>query len=160
MEHQKQRLWCWAATGKCVSHFYDSNSPWTQCNIAKAELGSNTCCSSPTSCDEPWHLDKTLIRTGNFVSQRSGAIQWRKIKSEILAGRIVCAFNGWDGGGGHFVSIFGIRKIGSEEARLYIFDSAPDYGELTVKYRDFKENYLGLGPWSYTFFTNKIMSGS
>ena len=155
MELQQRNFWCWAATGKSVSHFYSSESTWTQCKIAKKELQLTTCCSNPSSCDRGWFLDKTLIRTGNFKSQQRGNISWNEVKNEITANRIVCAFIEWAEGGGHFVAIYGVAQT-SRTKKVYIGD--PINGPSLLRFEQFRDNYLNLGSWTHTYFTKNIDS--
>ena len=150
MEHQLANNWCWAATGKSVSHFYSVQSTWTQCKIAKKELGLSTCCADRSTCDVPWTLDTTLIRTGNFVRQFHGNMEWKDIKDEITAGHIVCAFIKWEDGGGHFVAIYGVAQTGGSK-KVYIGD--PINGYKLVGYVRFRDNYLDLGSWDHTYLT-------
>ncbi len=109
MEMQPQSNWCWAATSKSISHFYATFlNPWTQCKIAGAEL-SLSCCTNPVPgpCNIPWYLDRALTRTQNFVELK-GVMTWESVKAEIDKGLIVGTRIGWDGGGGHFMAIYGV----------------------------------------------------
>ena len=153
MEAQTQSNWCWAATSKSVSHFYSALSPWTQCKIASSELGQ-TCCNSPvpSPCNVPWYLDKALQRTQNFVSFQSGTISFDDIKNQLEQGLVVGARIGWNGGGGHFMVIYGVTSFLSLEF-LYIDD--PIYGKSVLTYQQFANNYQGCGTWTHTYFTKK-----
>lgn len=153
MEHQTQSNWCWAATSKSVSHFYSVFSPWTQCKIAAAEL-NNTCCNSPvpSACNVPWYLDKALTRTNNFVSIQSGAITWSQVRQQLQAGLVVGTRIGWSGGGGHFMSIHGVSRVGITQ---YLHIDDPIYGKSVLTYNQFATNYQGSGTWTHTYFTKK-----
>lgn len=153
MELQTQSNWCWAATSKSVSKFYSSLSPWTQCKVASEEL-DKTCCDSPvpSACNIPWYLDRALTRTHNFVSYQSGTITWDQIKQELENGLVVGARIGWNGGGGHFMVIYGVSKSMGLEF-LHIDD--PIYGKSTQTYNQFATNYQGSGTWTHTYFTKK-----
>jgi hypothetical protein len=153
MEAQTQTNWCWAATSKSVSHFYSFLSPWTQCKIASSELNT-TCCTSPVpgACNVPWYLDKALTRTQNFVSIQAGTVSWSTIKSELEKGLVVGARIGWNGGGGHFMAIHGVTRIGVTE---YLHIDDPIYGKSFLTYNQFATNYQGSGSWTHTYFTKK-----
>ncbi len=153
MEIQEENNWCWAATGTSVSHFYSRHSNWTQCKIASAELGES-CCNDPSICDEPWYLDSTLIRTGNFKRMLEGVITWQEIKDELVAERVLCAFIQWGESGevGHYVAIFGVETKGRSK-RVCIDD--PIYGEKIMTYTRFRDNYRDLGSWTWTYFTKR-----
>lgn len=153
MEAQTQSNWCWAATAKSVSHFYSGLSPWTQCKIAGKEL-SQTCCTSPVpaACNVPWYLNKALDRTLNYVSMQNGTISWSDIKSQIDQGLVVGTRIGWNGGGGHFMVIYGVSRVLLNE---YLYIDDPIYGKTVLTYNEFATNYQGAGSWTHTYFTKK-----
>jgi hypothetical protein len=151
MQMQTQSNWCWAATSTSVSHFYWFWSTWTQCRVANGELGHSDCCNSPVplACNVPWYLDKALTRTNNFVSI-TGQVSFQQVRDEINAGRPVGARIGWNGGGGHFMVIYGYsRFLGME----YFDIDDPIYGKSHLSVSDFASNYQGSGTWTHTYFT-------
>jgi hypothetical protein len=151
MQMQTESNWCWAAASTSVSHFYWWLSTWTQCRVANAELGHNDCCNSPvpSACNVPWYLDRALTRTNNFVSM-TGQASFQQVKNEIDAGRPVGARIGWNGGGGHFMMIYGYSRILSME---YFDIDDPIYGKSHLAVSDFASNYRGSGTWTHTYFT-------
>ena len=153
MQPQTQSNWCWAATSTSVSKFYSFFSPWTQCKVAGAEL-SQTCCASPvpSPCNVPWYLDRALTRTQNFVSYQGGTITWQRVKQELENGLVVGTRIGWSGGGGHFMTIHGVSRIGLTE---YLHIDDPIYGKSVLTYNQFATNYQGSGTWTHTYFTKK-----
>jgi hypothetical protein len=153
MQPQTQSNWCWAATAASVSKFYSIFSPWTQCKIAGAELGQ-TCCNSPvpSACNVPWYLDKALTRTNNFVSIQGGTIPWSQVKQELQKGLVVGTRIGWNGGGGHFMTIHGVSRIRFTE---YLHIDDPVYGKTVLTYNQYATNYQGSGSWTHTYFTKK-----
>lgn len=153
MERQTQSNWCWAATSKSVSYFYSALTPWTQCKVAGSEL-NKTCCTTPVPsvCNVPWYLDRALTRTGNFVSMQGGTISYARIKQELDRGLVVGTRIGWNGGGGHFMVIYGVAKIGFLE---YLYIDDPIYGKSFLTYAQFATNYKGSGRWTHTYFTKK-----
>lgn len=151
MQMQTQSNWCWAATSTSVSHFYWFLSPWTQCKVANAELGRTDCCDAtvPSACNVPWYLDRALMRTNNFVSI-TGQVGFQQVRDEIDAGRPVGARIGWNGGGGHFMVIYGYSLV----AGMTYFDiDDPIYGKSHLTVSDFSANYQGSGTWTHTYFT-------
>lgn len=153
MESQIKTNWCWAATAKSVSHFYSAFSPWTQCKIAAEEL-DKTCCNTPTpsGCNVPWYLNEALSRTQNFVSFQSGTLSYNTIKEQLQAGLVIGTRIGWNGGGGHFMVIYGLSKILGTE---YLYIDDPIYGKSVLKYSEFATNYQGSGSWTHSYFTKK-----
>ncbi|SEK84164.1 Papain-like cysteine protease AvrRpt2 [Nitrosovibrio tenuis] len=151
MQMQTQSNWCWAATSTSVSHFYWFWSTWSQCRMANGELGHSDCCNSPvpSACNVPWYLDKALTRTNNFVSI-TGQVSFQQVRDEINAGRPVGARIGWNGGGGHFMVIYGYSRFFGME---YFDIDDPIYGKTHLAVSDFASNYQGSGTWTHTYFT-------
>ncbi len=152
MEMQTQSNWCWAATSTSVSHFYWFWSTWSQCRVANSELGQSDCCHStvPSVCNVPWYLDKALTRTHNFVSITGQKASFQQVRDEIDAGRPVGARIGWNGGGGHFMVIYGYSRLLGME---YFDIDDPIWGKSHLAVSDFASNYQGSGTWTHTYFT-------
>jgi len=155
MQMQTQSNWCWAATATSVSHFYWWWSTWTQCRVANGELDHSDCCNTPvpSACNVPWYLDRALTRTHNFVSIMDGQATFQAVKSEIDAGRPVGARIGWNGGGGHFMVIYGYSRVFGHE---YFDIDDPIYGKSHLAVSDFASNYQGSGTWTHTYFTKSF----
>ncbi len=156
MEAQLASNWCWAATSDSVSHFYWSASTWTQCKIAGAELGLTDACDIPTpaAANVPWYLDKALDRTHNFVSIQGSPATFAQIRGEIDAGRPMGARIGWNGGGGHFMAIYGYSTWLGEE---YVDIDDPIYGKSHLTLADFSTNYQGSGTWTHHYITKSYL---
>ncbi|MFT3705771.1 MAG: papain-like cysteine protease family protein [Agriterribacter sp.] len=154
METQLKSNWCWAATANSVSHFYATFlNPWSQCKIASQEQGLS-CCNTPTpsGCNVPWYLDKALDRTHNYVSFSSGTMTWEAVKAEIDKGLVVGTRIGWSGGGGHFMCIYGVSRIGSTK---YFHIDDPIYHKSILTVDQFSNNYQGSGSWTHSYITKK-----
>lgn len=152
MQAQLASNWCWAATSRSVSHFYWFSSTWTQCEIVNAELGRTDACSTPTpaGANVPWYLDKALDRTKNFVSIHAAPATFAQIRAEIDAGRPIGARIGWNGGGGHFMAIYGYSTWFGEE---YVDIDDPIYGKSHLTLSEFSTNYQGSGTWTHYYIT-------
>lgn len=148
MQPQQQSEWCWAATSASVSLFFNGASTWTQCGVAAACLGQD-CCATPDSCNQPYYLDNALTTIGNLAGTVGGAYQFSGVQAEINAGRPVCCHIAWQGGGGHFVAIYGYDAMTQD---LEIGD--PYYGSSTVPYSTFVSAYRGTGIWDFTYTTS------
>ncbi|MET1088190.1 MAG: papain-like cysteine protease family protein, partial [Arthrobacter sp.] len=151
MQAQTQSNWCWAAASTSVSHYYWWFSHWTQCKVCNAELNRNDACNSPVpaACNVPWYLDRALTRTKNYVSI-TGPVTFAQIRAEIDAGRPLGARVGWNGGGGHFVVIYGYARIFGAQ---YVDIDDPIYGKSHLRLSDFSSNYQGSGTWTHTYYT-------
>jgi hypothetical protein len=155
MQAQTESNWCWAATSTSVSHYYWYGSPWTQCRVACAELNLKTCCQlpAPDDCNVPWYLANALARTHNLVSV-SGPIGFDQVRTEIDAGRPVGARIGWNGGGGHFMVIYGYNRGPTDQ---YFDIDDPIYGKSHLKVSDFSTNYQGSGTWTHAYITQSYI---
>jgi Papain-like cysteine protease AvrRpt2 len=152
MQPQPASNWCWAAAANSVSHFYWFRSTWTQCTIVNAELNRNDACNTPipAGSNVPWYLDRALDRTNNFVSINGGQAAFAQIRAEIDAGRPVGARIGWNGGGGHFMMIYGYTTWFGRE---YVDIDDPIYGKSHLTLGDFSTNYQGSGTWTHYYIT-------
>ena len=154
MESQLKSNWCWAATADSVSHFYAKLlNPWSQCKIASHEQGLS-CCNTPTpsGCNVAWYLDKALDCTHNYVSMSSSTMAWDAVKAEIDKGLVVGTRIGWNGGGGHFMVIHGVSRIGFTH---YFHIDDPIYGKSVLTVDQFSNNYQGSGSWTHSYITKK-----
>src|SRR5262245_48351627 len=151
MQAQTESNWCWAATSTSVSRFYWAMSTWIQCKVAGAELHLNGCCHAPAPapCNVPWFLDLALTRTNNFVSM-TGPLPFNQVQAEIDAGRPVGARIGWNGGGGHFMVIYGYASAGGVD---YFDIDDPIYGKSHLTVARFSTGYQGSGTWTHAYFT-------
>ena len=152
MQSQLGSNWCWAAASNSVSHFYWFLSTWTQCTIVNAELNRTDACNTPivAGANVPWFLDKALDRTNNFVSINGGRATFSQIQAEIDAGRPMGTRIGWNGGGGHFMVIYGYSTWFGEE---YVDIDDPIYGKSHLTLVDFSTNYQGSGTWTHYYIT-------
>jgi hypothetical protein len=150
MQSQMETNWCWAATTASVSRFFDSQSSWSQCNVANACL-ANDCCASPDPCNVEYVLDIPLTQTGNLQGAAFGGTDTRAaLQAEIDAGRPVCCHISWDGGGGHFVAVSGYDWSTDD-----VFVNDPLYGSDTVPFDKFATSYRDSGTWDFTYHTQR-----
>ncbi len=150
VEAQMGNNWCWAATSKSVSAFFDPASPWTQCGIAAACLGGQ-CCVAPAPCDVPFALEIALAVTGNLQgAPQQGSDSRANVQGEIDGGRPVCCHIAWSADSGHFVAISGYDWNTDD-----VFVEDPLYGSQTVPYAGFVSAYRGSGSWDYTYLTQQ-----
>jgi papain like cysteine protease AvrRpt2 len=148
MERQEQGNWCWSAVATSTAHFY-RDAAWTQCQVASAVVGG-PCCQDPGPCDVQNALDAALAAVQHLYGWAEGHAGWNDVVSEISAGRPIALRIGWVGGGGHFVVIDGYDGAG-EQGFVTVRD--PDAGTNVVPYRKLRDDYLGAGYWSHTYWT-------
>ena len=148
MQHQQQTQWCWAAVSVSVNLYYHPASGQTQCAVANAAMGQTTCCAdgSAAQCNQPWFLDLALQIVGNLNAVTSGKAALTSVKGEIDGCRPLCLRIGWNGGGGHFVTVCGYRR-----KNISIGD--PWYGNSVVTYTSFPNTYQGGGSWTDSYTT-------
>ena len=78
-----------------------------------------------------------------------------KVNTETAAQKPMVMWIGWDGGGAHFVSLYGYEtrmEAGVSVPYVHIHDSA-DNTRRIMKYSD-ALRYRGNGTWGWTMFTN------
>ena len=148
MQPQQQTQWCWAANSVSVNLYYDAARGQTQCAVANTAMGQSTCCAdgSTPQCNQPWFLDQALQIVGNLNAWSSGQATLAAIKSEIDQCRPFCLRIAWNGGGGHFVTVYGYSN-----RKLTIAD--PFYGNSVVAYATFPGSYQGGGSWTDNYTT-------
>ncbi|AKA22803.1 papain-like cysteine protease family protein [Pseudomonas chlororaphis] len=147
IQQQTQTNWCWAALSASVGHYYGTGA-WTQCGVANAELGRNSCCSQPGPCNVYGYLDSALRTTRSFGGMSQGSLSLSAIENQIGLGRPVGLRCAWFGGGAHFLAIHGTNG-----GYLLIADSI--YGYSTRALNSFPRSYNGGGNWTTTYFTRK-----
>ena len=148
MQHQEQTQWCWSATSVSVNLYYHPTSGRTQCAVVNSHLGQTTCCTngSTAQCNQPAVLSDVLTLVGNLNAVTSTKESLAKVKGEIDACRPVCLRIGWNGGGGHFVAIYG-----HSSNNIDIGD--PWYGNSVQDYTAMPGSYHGGGSWTHTYTT-------
>jgi len=159
MERQKQSNWCWAAVSMSVSRLFDQKSVWQQCSVADRALSRSDCCDAAANdpCNIPWHLDRALNVTGNFVRMTDNSETFQTASGEIDNGRPLCCRIGWRLGSAHFVAIYGwlLGTSGTE----YFFVSDPIYGLTRIVRSSFASKYQGGGTWTHSYFVGPNSGG-
>ena len=148
MQPQQQTQWCWAANSVSVNLYYHPASGQTQCAVANTVMGQTTCCAdgNTAQCNQPSFLDQALQVVGNFNAWSSGKATLATVTAEIDQCHPFCLRIGWNGGGGHFVTVYGYSR-----RSLTIGD--PFYGNSVVTYATFPSAYQGGGTWTDNYTT-------
>jgi hypothetical protein len=150
---QRYTRWCWAAVSSAVSHFHDAASDWSQCRIATNEMGGVACCGpeGTTTCNIDWALEDALARTGNLAAPRQdGRLSLAELIQEInVRGNPVCIRLEWIGGGGHFLTLYGVTATGT----VSIADPDPRYDISSLPLSIFPSAYRRPATWTHTYFT-------
>jgi len=165
-QKQKYSNWCWAAVAVSINDFLDPQTPpkWKQCTLATQLLENEnpgravpTDCTEapmPNRCNRPAALDAVLAITGNLSPLGplfnqylafASIVDWVNAQLPIGA-RIV-----WNGGGAHFVCLFGYRTIGTQQM-VHVHD--PLYHSGLHLYEVVVEDYqqqVGGGRWQDTY---------
>ena len=150
MQAQQQSNWCWAAVSTSVSHFYDSTSSWTQCEVANTQLGRTDCCGAGASgaCNVYGYLDQGLQEVGHFDHLQNGTVTFQVLRNEIVASRPLGIRVAWSGGGAHFIA-----AIGAEEGDLVLVGDPGSGANSLVDYATLETSYSGSGTWTHSYFT-------
>ena len=156
MQRQRVDFWCWAAVASSVSHHYTPASPWTQCAVANAVLGTAHCCldaNSPT-CNRMSTLEGALRRTGNLPPNgvKDGPATPDQLRAQIRdARRVVGCGIRWADLRGHFVVVYGF-SVDSNGA-LWVAVADPRYGPSEYPYNAFVSRYRETGRWMVSYVT-------
>jgi hypothetical protein len=152
VQPQAQDQWCWAAVSSSVSRFYLAGSPWTQCQVAAAEL-QFACCGADASgpCDRWWYLNRALERTQNLTDFVTGQLDAATILQQLQNGAPVGVRVEWTDGSGHFIAISGIDLDAAPEPTLTVTD--PIYGEHVIPVSTLSGAYQQSGRWTHSYTT-------
>lgn len=149
MEQQQQSNWCWIAVAVSVKRFYDPAFARSQCEIANAALSQSGCCTDGASaaCNRSNAIDNAFreVAIDSRAKPDADARTRDYVTAEIDANRPVVCYISWNGGGGHFCCI-----AGYDAANVIIRD--PLWGASTMPLEQFRDAYLGVGKWTYTYF--------
>src|SRR5215510_11424111 len=175
IETQSKDNWCWAATAKNVSTFYNKASEWSQCKIASRALNKD-CCSPEAnssdprkSCDVYGHLSTALCITDNYGKERCDPdgdvrvpLNFDTVAKEIQAGHPIGVRIVWqkDGEyeGAHFVVIYGYARDAS--GNYYLVADPERREQPRLRENDFRHNYRGRGVWTQTYLTRPEQGSS
>jgi hypothetical protein len=151
MQRQTETNWCWSAVATSVGLFFVSTAGWTQCSVACGVLGQTTCCTDPGSatCNVYGFLNRSLTFTKSFAGWTDGKCSMPTLESKINVGQPVCLRCAWDGGGAHFLSVYGYDDVAGT---VNVAD--PIYGVSTQNFDTFPSSYQGGGAWTDTYFTS------
>lgn len=148
IEKQVQSNWCWSAVAVSVGNYYKTGS-WTQCGVASAHL-DRECCQQPRPCNIASNLDGALKITRSFSSMLLARLQPDVMEQQIRQGRPIGLRCAWQGGGAHFMVIYGFN-----DAYIMVADSIYGYS-LNFIY-SFPLLYNGGGSWTHTYFTRNTL---
>lgn len=146
---QQQTNWCWAAVTQAINNYKGGGD--SQCQIASRTLGIATCCSQPTQCNIAYYLDRALDMYGLLNRVVPGKYAYNLIQNELNNRRLVGVRLGWNGGGGHFITVYQCQITGNTQ-NIVICD--PWYGISTQNYTGFPNTYQGGATWTHTYLTN------
>jgi len=156
---------CWAAVALSVDQLLNPDSNWKQLCDVVGDTDPNPagCCSHPLSsdCNHEGLLIKGLeahqlnsffgAELGPYDQGPNGPLNaarkerdWRVIKCEIDAGRVVCA--GVDWGIKHYTAIYGYQECNGQRS-VWVLDPLFD-PSASLSYDQFVSNYLDAGKWT------------
>lgn len=155
IQHQEQRLWCWAAVTVSIFDFYRNGSS-RQCDVVNIEKGLTDCCvnGSVTPCNEVGPLGRPLDRNHNLNVISPGPTALAILKIEIDNGRPVGCRVEWSRSGAHFMVVYGYGDSlvnGVVINTIEIADPSYDYSIQNLD--TFPSKYHGGKGWSHSYFT-------
>jgi hypothetical protein len=148
MQQQHKDEWCWAAVAVSVDHYFNPNSESTQEGLAAQITANDTGCGTRPDCPEPLQTALDLVGCLNGDPE-TDSLSFAEVQTAIGNFLPLCIRIGWFGGGGHFVAIDGVGSTPAGDPLVHVKD--PFFGDFTMIFNDFFENYLGAGAWSATF---------
>jgi hypothetical protein len=147
MQEQRLDQWCWAAVAVSVDRYFDQSSPWTQEKLADEITAKDGCPNTP-DCPEALQVVLAAIGRLNGVP-KTDSLSFAQVQAAHAASLPLCIRIGWFGGGAHFVAIDGSGFTPAGDPLVHVKD--PFFGDSTMNFNDFYENYLGAGAWTATF---------
>jgi hypothetical protein len=157
MQQQEMQFWCWLAVATSVADFYAEGGESSQCRLASRALGLSTCCSAPSTCDQPGLLADSLDLVGHYGNTHA-PLTFAQINNELDEGRPVCAQVRWPDGDEHVVVITGTLR-GAQENFYQVADPAME-GLRYMTEDTLRTAYSGTGWWKHTFSTKPIAEPS
>ena len=181
MEEQDERNWCWAATALSILEYYNPLSKFLQLDIVKTQHGFNLnqggfsnkylIGNSPYAnrfYDRPRLWESRKVHFPNpteFIDKFSmEKLDFNTLEKEINNGNPVCVAVRWLEGGGHIMTLTGIRKKNpdtpvvnaNEDFDLIVND--PWSGIIYISTKNFiEQKYLSSkGGWYQTITTRTI----
>ncbi len=152
MQKQMTSVWCWAAVSVSVDRFFDHDSEWRQCGLARKVTKQPVCCSKPVphKCAQLFYLEDALTLVGRLKGNPTvGPLSFREVQRRIDKKHPICARIGWRGGGGHFVVISGYRVHNG--AKQVDVEDPMRKGTSTIDYQTFVHQYRAVGRWTHTY---------
>lgn len=155
-------MWCWAAVGVSVDHYFRRNSTLRICELAGQILHTaGTCDKQPSGLGETAHLEDVLrhLQLLNEPPRAGVILCFDQIRTQINASLPVCVRIGWpDQVSGHFVIICGFAVSASGEQWVDVAD--PAFDDSIMLYDDFVNIYQGVGQWTDTFLVQTSPNGA
>ena len=144
VRRQYGRHLCWAALAASLLDFYVPGPSISQQEIARRVLGDGP-------VDRRCRLDIALGSLGLLAKIEERRVGFAEVRSEIDAGRALCAAVCWKATGTtHFVLLHGYQLRGDVELLLL---GDPQQGCLYHEYAHFPRNYQPGGKWTWTYWT-------
>jgi Papain-like cysteine protease AvrRpt2 len=148
MQQQHENEWCWAAVAVSVDHYFNPNATSTQEALAAELTAGDTECSTKPDCPEA--LQTALENLGHLNGQpETDSLSFDEVQTAIGNSLPLCIRIEWFGKGAHFVAIDGVGSTPGGDDLVHVKD--PFFGDSSMIFNDFYENYLGAGAWSATF---------
>lgn len=142
---------CWAAVAASVANYRNPAAVFTQCKVAQGLLllpPGTKCCPDVSPCDEDGPLGPALQFCKVPIGiPHSAPLQPPAIMTQVNAGKVICAGIQWNGGGLHYVVIYGYEP--DAVCTLHLAD--PYFGCSSLPYQTFLTHYTYLGgTWGET----------
>lgn len=98
-------------------------------------------------CNHTGDIAKALTQTGNLASDTGSVVGISDLLNQVSAGRPVCIYINWSGGGSHYIAASGVELPDT------VIVEDPVNGRSVLPYQTLATNYLGSGSWADSLYT-------
>jgi hypothetical protein len=147
IQKQEQTEWCWAAVSASIRGFYSPGGALRQCEVVNQMLLRQDCCDNPSSCNTQFNLKLTLEELRHLQQNDPGQPDFGRVVTEIDTGQPLAVKIRWDGGGNHFVVVYGF----TDDGKVHVADPMHPTDSVIVTFNNFV--YKDIGHWDESYFT-------
>jgi hypothetical protein len=104
--------------------------------------------ATPPICNHSGTLDKALNQVGNLGQDTGSAASMSDLLNELSAGRPVCIYIVWSGGGSHYIVATGVELPDT------VIVKDPIYGLSVLPHETLVNGYHGTGSWNSSIYTH------
>ena len=158
---QTESEWCWAASTETISRMMGAQK--SQCKMASrfikgqpGEFCCNAANGASAACNQPYYLDKALDHYKMLDHVYENQISQLNIIQDLRRRYPVGVRIGWDGGGGHFLVLYGATYVGKNQT-ISLWNPLPiGKGDKQIVARSGLVRYKNAGTWTHSYTMKKL----